>query len=352
MIDSQFWQGKKVLVTGHTGFKGSWLSIWLQELGAQVLGLALNPETNPNLFEVADVGQGMTSVIGDIRDFSLVKKTFQEFQPEIVIHMAAQALVRYSYKDPVETYQTNVMGTMNVLEGIRSCGSVKAAIMVTTDKCYENKEWERPYHENDVLGGHDPYSSSKACAELLTESYRRSFFIDTPIAVATVRAGNVIGGGDWSEDRLIPDIVKANAATHPLKVRYPDAIRPWQHVLDPLHGYLLLTERLFEQGQDYAQAWNFGPMSEGLKPVRWIADFFSDRWSDFSWELEAKQQPHEANILKLDCTKAHEQLSWQPKWGLEMALDKIEQWYAGFDNSQDMKKMCQAQIEQFSANSE
>ncbi len=352
MIDSQFWHGKKVLVTGHTGFKGSWLSIWLQELGAQVLGLALKPETTPNLFEVAYVEEGMTSVIGDIRDLALVKKTFQEFQPEIVIHMAAQALVRYSYKDPVETYQTNVMGTMNVLEGIRSCGSVKAAIMVTTDKCYENKEWERPYHENDVLGGHDPYSSSKACAELLTESYRRSFFIDSPIAVATVRAGNVIGGGDWSEDRLIPDIVKANLVNQPLKVRYPDAIRPWQHVLDPLHGYLMLTERLFEQGQDYAQAWNFGPMSEGLKPVRWIADFFSDRWSGFSWELEAEQQPHEASILKLDCTKAHEQLSWQPKWGLEMALDKIEQWYAGFDNSQDMKKICQVQIEQFSASSE
>ena len=346
---THFWQGKKVLVTGHTGFKGSWLSLWLQQLGAQVLGLSFEPVTQPNLFETARVEAGMTSIIGDICDLELVKQTFQQFQPDIVIHMAAQALVRVSYQDPVETYQTNVMGTVNILEGIRTCGSVQAAIMVTTDKCYDNKEWSQAYHENDALGGHEPYSSSKACAELLIDSYRRSFF-DEPdaTAIASVRAGNVIGGGDWAQDRLIPDIVRAKAARQPLTIRYPQAIRPWQHVLDPLHGYLLLAEKLFDQGQSYAQAWNFGPLPEGSKSVQWIADYFVNKWDYFEWQLEADVQPHEAVTLKLDCTKAHERLTWRPLWTISETLSSIDQWYEAFEQDSDMKLVCLEQIEKFS----
>lgn len=348
VIDSRFWHGKKVLVTGHTGFKGSWLSLWLQQLGAEVLGIALAPTSNPNLFQLANVESEMTSVIADINDLDLVKSVFQQFQPDIVIHMAAQALVRYSYSDPVETYKTNVMGTMNVLEAIRSCGSVKSAIMVTTDKCYDNKEWQRPYHEDDALGGHDPYSSSKACAELLIDSYRCSFFDgQANTAIASVRAGNVIGGGDWAEDRLIPDIVRAKNTQQTLKIRYPQAIRPWQHVLDPLHGYLMLAEKLFIQGQQYAQAWNFGPLEEDSKPVQWIADYFANKWPDFEWQLESDVQPHEAVTLKLDCTKAHEQLAWQPRWTMNATLASIDHWYDALEKGKDMKAVCFEQIKQF-----
>ncbi len=345
MINPEFWQGKKVLVTGHTGFKGSWLSIWLQSLGADVLGVALEPDNEPNLFEQANVGLGMASVIGDICDLDFLIETVQQYQPDIVFHLAAQALVRESYNDPVETYQTNVLGTMNVLEAIRACEQVKAAVMVTTDKCYDNKEWQWPYRENDRLGGHDPYSSSKACAEILIESYRRSFFSKPDsAAIASARAGNVIGGGDWAKDRLIPDILSAYNSQKDLKIRYPEAIRPWQHVLDPLHGYLLLAEKLFSDGSEYAQAWNFGPSNDSVKPVRWIADYFAQRWSEFNWQLDGDDQLHEAGILKLDCSKAHKHLDWQPRWEIEQALDYIIAWTDRFNEQQDMKQVCLQQI--------
>ena len=349
--NSAFWQGKKVLVTGHTGFKGSWLCLWLQSLGADVIGLSLDPTSQPNLYEVADVEQNMTSIIGDIRDLSLVNKVFQQFRPEIVFHLAAQALVRYSYLDPIETYQTNVMGTMNILEALRSCDSVKAAIMETTDKCYDNKEHHQPYRETDPLGGHDPYSSSKACAEILINSYRCSFFSEpSSTAIASVRAGNVIGGGDWSVDRLIPDIIAAAKTKQALTIRYPNAIRPWQHVLDPLHGYLLLAEKLVHHRHEFAQAWNFGPSNQGEKSVSWIADYFAQNWSGFSWRTDGEQQPHEATILKLDCTKAQEKLAWSPNWSIEQTLEQIDKWYKGFDNHYNMQQVCLEQIALFTDN--
>ncbi len=345
VIRPEFWRAKKVLVTGHTGFKGSWLAIWLQSLGAEVIGIALEPDSEPNLFQQADVEKGMTSVIGDICDLDLLVETVQQFQPDIIFHLAAQALVRESYLDPVETYQTNVIGTMNVLEAIRNCNSVQAAVMVTTDKCYDNKEWQWPYRENDRLGGHDPYSSSKACAELLIDSYRRSFFTNPDsAAIASARAGNVIGGGDWAKDRLIPDILSAYNSQQDLKIRYPEAIRPWQHVLEPLHGYLLLAEKLFAGGFDYAQAWNFGPLNDSVKSVRWIADYFAQRWPEFNWQLDGNEQLHEAGILKLDCSKAHEQLGWQPNWNLQQALDRIIVWTELFNEQHDMKQVCLDQI--------
>lgn len=348
MIESLFWQEKKVLITGHTGFKGSWLSLWLQQLGADIIGLSLAPHTTPNLYELAHIEDGLTSVIGDIRDLDFVQATFQEHQPDIVIHMAAQALVRSSYSDPVETYQTNVMGTMNVLEAIRLCPSIKAAVMVTSDKCYDNKETTRPYHEDDPLGGHDPYSSSKACAELLVSSYRQSFFTkEGSASIASARAGNVIGGGDWSEDRLITDIVKATNSKQVLLLRSPDAIRPWQHVLAPLQGYLMLAEKLFEQGDDYAQAWNFGPQEEGEKSVQWIVDYFAQQWHDFSWEQDKNIQPHEAGTLKLDSTKSHDKLGWQLPWTLTETLNSINEWYQKYDAKHDMKSVCQQQIKHF-----
>ena len=346
VIRSEFWQAKKVLVTGHTGFKGGWLAIWLQSLGAEVIGIALEPDSEPNLFQQADVEQGMTSIIGDIRNLDFVKKTIDHYQPEIVFHLAAQALVRESYLDPVETYQTNVMGTMNVLEAIRHCNSVQAAVMVTTDKCYDNKEWQWPYRENDRLGGHDPYSSSKACTELMIDSYRRSFFASSDsAAIASARAGNVIGGGDWAKDRLIPDILSAYNSRQDLKIRYPEAIRPWQHVLEPLHGYLILAEKLFSaDGHDYAQAWNFGPAHDSVKPVSWIADYFAHHWPEFNWQLDGNEQLYEAGILKLDCSKAHKQLGWQPHWNLEQALDYIMAWTERFDEQHNMKQVCLEQI--------
>jgi len=344
---TSFWQNKKVLVTGHTGFKGSWLSLWLQKLGANVTGIALAPEFNPCLFNFANVAQNMRSEFANINNLENVKRIFDEFKPEIVIHMAAQALVRPSYADPVETYQTNVMGTMNVLEAARHCGTVKAAIMVTTDKCYENKEWDWPYREQDALGGHDPYSSSKACAEILIDSYRRSFLYDDNIALASVRAGNVIGGGDWSQDRLIADIIRAKQNSQPLKIRYPNAVRPWQHVLEPLSAYLLLAQNLYENGADFASAWNIGPKPEGLKSVSWIAEYFSAVWADFDWHSENVEQLHEASTLKLDCSKIQAKLGWQAKWSIEQALSKIIEWHDQLDAGADMQTVCFEQIEQY-----
>jgi CDP-glucose 4,6-dehydratase len=340
-----FWQGKKVLITGHTGFKGSWLSLWLQSLGAEVTGIALEPKTQPNLFEAADVASQMTSVIGDICDLSMLQSVMKKTQPEIVFHLAAQALVRESYADPETTYRTNVMGTLNVLEAIRHSTHTKAAVMVTTDKCYDNKEWIWPYRETDRLGGHDPYSSSKACAELLINSYRHSYFYQEGMAViASARAGNVIGGGDWASHRLIPDILQAKKLDRVLTIRYPDAIRPWQHVLEPLSGYLRLAEQLYSQDKSYADAWNFGPQQAGVKTVRWIADYFSTHWPSFHWHTETAPQPHEAGILKLDCSKAESQLGWQPRWSLEQSLEAILSWHDAFELQADMKQVCLSQI--------
>ena len=351
-----FFHGKKVLITGHTGFKGSWLSLWLQSLGAEVIGYALAPPTIPSLFEEAKVGQGMTSVIGDIRDLQHLRSVFAEHQPEIVIHMAAQPLVRYSYIEPVETYSTNVMGTVNLLEAVRATPSVKAVVNVTTDKCYENREWAWGYRENEAMGGYDPYSSSKGCAELVTAAYRNSFFQPSTInhqpltAIASARAGNVIGGGDWAEDRLIPDIMRAIGEGRPVHIRNPHAIRPWQHVLVPLAGYLLLAQKLYEEGAAYAEGWNFGPNDEDAKPVQWIVERLTQSWGEgASWVLDAGDHPHEAHYLKLDCSKAKGRLDWHPRWHLDEALDRIvswnKQWLAGYD----VRKLTLQQIVDYQA---
>jgi len=348
-INHEFWQGKKVLVTGHTGFKGSWLSLWLQQLGAEAYGVALPPTTKPNIFERADVAKNMTSVSGDIRDIQLVKKEFLKIQPDIVIHMAAQALVRYSYQNPIETYQTNVMGTLHILEAIRECDSVRAAVMVTTDKCYENKEWIWPYRENEPMGGHDPYSSSKGCAELLIASYRDSFFSDEgSAAIASARAGNVIGGGDWSTDRLIPDIIKSFQSQQVVKIRSPNAIRPWQHVLEPLSGYLLLAEKLYTEGKSYAEAWNFGPKPDDMKSVQWIVNAMAQSWEHAQWDLDNSESVHEAYCLKLDSSKAAERLTWQQQWCLKQALDYTIEWYQAEQQGLSMGVFSHEQINKYS----
>jgi len=352
-VNAGFWKGKRVLLTGHTGFKGSWLSLWLQSMGAQVTGFSLAPPTSPSLFEVAKVAEGMTSIVGDIRDLSHLRAVFAEHQPEIVIHMAAQALVRYSYVEPVETYSTNVMGTVNLLEAVRGAGSVKAVVNVTSDKCYENKEWAWGYRENEPMGGFDPYSNSKGCAELVASAYRNSFFnSDTyqqhGVALASARAGNVIGGGDWAEDRLIPDIMRAISGNDPVSIRNPHAIRPWQHVLEPLSGYLLLAQKLYEAGTAYAEGWNFGPNDEDAKPVQWIVERLTQSWGEgSSWILDGGDHPHEAHYLKLDCSKAKAQLDWQPRWHLNATLDKIVEWQKNYLRGADMRAVTLAQIDTY-----
>ena len=345
---TDFWKGKKVLVTGHTGFKGSWLCLWLQSLGAEVTGYALAPPSNPSLFEEAKVAQGMVSLHGDIRDPEQMNRAMTRFQPEVVIHMAAQSLVRHSYLNPVETYATNVMCTVNVLEAVRQTASVRAAVMVTSDKCYENREWVWGYRENEAMGGYDPYSNSKGCAELVTSAYRQSFFRDGSAAVASARAGNVIGGGDWAADRLVPDMVRAVADRRPVSIRNPHAIRPWQHVLEPLSGYLLLAQKLYEDGTAYAEGWNFGPREDDARPVQWIADQFTGLWGEgASWVLDGAEHPHEAHYLKLDCSKARMRLDWQPKWSLETSLRKIVAWQKAHLRNQDMRTFTLEQILEF-----
>lgn len=353
-MNPAFWQGKRVLITGHTGFKGSWLSLWLQSMGAQVVGYALAPPTKPSMFEVAEVGKEMTSITGDIRDLKYLCKVFAEHQPEIVIHMAAQPLVRHSYIEPVETYSTNVMGTVNLLEAVRSTGSVKAVVNVTSDKCYENREWAWGYRENEAMGGYDPYSSSKGCAELVTNAYRNSFFNSSTInnqqstALASVRAGNVIGGGDWADDRLIPDIMRAITQGKPVNIRNPHAIRPWQHVLEPLSGYLMLAQRLYDEGAAYAEGWNFGPNDADAKPVQWIVETLTKSWGEgASWVLDGGDHPHEAHYLKLDCSKAKARLAWQPKWHLTETLDKIIAWHRAHQAGNDMRSVTLGQIAQY-----
>lgn len=348
-VTPSFWHSKRVLLTGHTGFKGSWLSLWLQALGADVRGLALEPPTTPNLFTEARVGEGMTSIIGDIRDYETVRKAMADFLPEIVIHMAAQPLVRLSYSEPVATYATNVMGTVHVLEAARNTAGVRAIVNVTTDKCYENKEWVWGYREDEPMGGYDPYSNSKGCSELVTSAYRNSFFKKSGIALASARAGNVIGGGDWALDRLIPDILCAFEKKQPVIIRSPHATRPWQHVLEPLSGYLSLAEHLFgESGQDYAGGWNFGPNEDDARPVQWIVEHLVNSWGNgATWQLDGGEHPHEANYLKLDISKAKARLGWTPTWHLGNALEKITTWHHAWLAGQNMQQLCQQQIAEF-----
>ncbi len=354
-MNADFWRGKRVLLTGHTGFKGSWMSLWLQSMGAQLVGFALAPPTKPSLFEVAGIEQGMTSIIGDIRNLEHIRAVFAEHQPEIVIHMAAQPLVRYSYIEPVETYSTNVMGVVNLLEAVRSTTSVKAVVNVTTDKCYENREWAWGYRENEAMGGYDPYSSSKGCAELVTAAYRNSYFHtekyhEHGVAIASARAGNVIGGGDWAEDRLIPDIMRAITEGRAVNIRNPHAIRPWQHVLEPLSGYLLLAQKLYEGGAAYAEGWNFGPNDEDAKPVQWIVERLTQSWGEgASWVVDGGEHPHEAHYLKLDCSKAKGQLNWHPRWHLDEALVKIADWHQAYRDEKDMREITLQQISAYCA---
>lgn len=350
-MNTSFWHGKRVFLTGHTGFKGSWLSLWLQQMGAEVTGYALQPPTNPSLFEVANVAQGMRSIIGDIRDADMLKRAMAEARPEIVFHMAAQALVRYSYDFPVDTYATNVMGTVHLLEAVRQTGGVRAVVNITSDKCYENREWLWGYRENDPMGGYDPYSSSKGCAELVASAYRHSFFnsqdyVRHGVALASVRAGNVIGGGDWAEDRLIPDIMRAITQGVPVHIRNPLAIRPWQHVLEPLAGYLLLAQKLWEDGAVYGEGWNFGPNDEDAKPVSWIVECLIKAWGEgASWVLDSGDHPHEAHYLKLDCSKAKARLDWHPRWNLDATLGKIVDWQKKYQHGADMKAVTLEQID-------
>ncbi|MGV0954050.1 MAG: CDP-glucose 4,6-dehydratase [Fluviibacter sp.] len=348
VIDPKFWHGKRVFLTGHTGFKGSWLSLWLQSMGAELHGYALNPPTNPALFDEAEVAKGMSSVIGDIRDYANLDAALKQSRAEIVIHMAAQPLVRLSYDQPVETYATNVMGTVHLLEAIRQVGGVRAVVNVTTDKCYENKEWVWGYREDEPMGGHDPYSNSKGCSELITGGYRRSFFQKTDTALASGRAGNVIGGGDWALDRLVPDILRAFERKEPVVIRNPYATRPWQHVLEPLSGYLTLAQRLYEEGQAYAEGWNFGPKEDDAKSVQWIVEALVNDWgAGASWHLDCGEHPHEANCLKLDISKAKARLGWGPRWGLAKALGEIIVWHQAWMAGENAQQLCLSQIEQF-----
>jgi CDP-glucose 4,6-dehydratase len=352
-VEMSFWHGRRVLMTGHTGFKGSWLSLWLEHLGAEVCGVALAPPTVPSMFNEARVAQGMRSEIADIRDLECLKAIVQEYKPEVVFHLAAQPLVRDSYNDPVGTYTTNVIGTVNVLEAVRGCDSVRAVVVITTDKCYENKEWVWPYRETDRLGGYDPYSNSKACAELVVSAYRNSFFPPSHydqhrVAIASARAGNVIGGGDWAKDRLVPDIMRAFAAKEVLKVRNPDAIRPWQHVMEPLLGYMKLAEKLCKTGVQYGGAWNFGPDYSDAKSVEWIVRQLATDWGEEAhWQVDDQPHPHEAKMLKLDWSKAADTLDWRPTMPLNQALQFASAWYRRRNAGEDPRTVTLEQIKQF-----
>jgi CDP-glucose 4,6-dehydratase len=349
-VNTDFWHGKRVFLTGHTGFKGGWLSLWLQSMGAEVHGYALRPPTKINLFEVADVCRGMaSSTIADIREASKLHEAMQQAKPEIVFHLAAQPLVRYSYAQPAETYEVNVMGTVHLLEAVRATPGIKAVVNVTTDKCYENREWVWGYRENEAMGGYDPYSSSKGCAELVTTAYRRSFLDQAGIALASARAGNVIGGGDWAEDRLIPDFLRAMDDGVTLRIRSPQSTRPWQHVLEPLSGYLTLAERLYAEGMPFAEAWNFGPSDEGARPVSWIVERLAEIRRDVKWQCDQAPQPHEANYLKLDSSKAKNRLGWQARWRLQTALQQTLDWHQSWRDGKNMQAVTLEQIAQYRA---
>lgn len=353
MIESTFWKGKHVFITGHTGFKGSWLCLWLHAMGAKVTGYALPPPTDPSMFDLCRIDQLVASRIADVRDSGKIKASIAEASPEIVFHLAAQPLVRESYRDPAGTYGTNVLGTVNVLEGIRSCVGVKAFVNVTTDKCYENREWVWGYRENEPLGGYDPYSSSKACSELVTAAYRASYFNPGNyeahgVGIASARAGNVIGGGDWAEDRLVPDCIRSILKGERIRIRSPKAIRPWQHVLESLGGYLLLAQKLYEEGPRFAGAWNFGPLEDDSKTVEWVVKRICERWGGgASYEIDSGPHPHEAHYLKLDCSKAKMDLCWKPRWNVELAIDKAIEWYTAYGSRGDLRMASMGQIEEY-----
>lgn len=346
VMEASFWAGKRVLITGHTGFKGSWLAFWLKHVEAEVCGYALAPENQPNLYENLGLETEINSVVGDVRNLADFEKTLDAFQPEIVFHLAAQSLVRKSYRDPVETYATNVIGTVNVLDAARRADSVKAIVVITTDKVYENKEWHWAYRENERLGGFDPYSNSKACAELAVAAYRNSFFAESSTLIATARAGNVIGGGDWSKDRLLPDVFRSLVFGESLEIRNPASIRPWQHALEPLNGYLMLAEKLCAGENRFADAWNFGPSDEDSREVGWILEEIRAVWNEpVNWQISESVQPHEARLLKLDSAKAKNELKWLPKLSLREALNLTVEWYQDFKNKRDLRATTQRQIE-------
>ena len=344
-MTDNFWKGKKVFITGHTGFKGGWLVHTLKILGAQIKGYALQPDIDPNFFQLTNIEHAIISEIGDIRDQEKLSASISEFQPEIIFHLAAQPLVRYSYENPKETYEVNVIGTLNLLEIIRKVSAIKAAVLITTDKCYENKEWDYAYREIDPMGGHDPYSSSKGCCELLISSYRNSFFKDTDTKIASARAGNVIGGGDWSVDRLIPDMLKAIENNEEPVLRNPLAIRPWQHVIEPITGYIKLAEKLYNQEKGFDQAWNFGPNDTDCKSVEWIANtLLSLNDCENSWKQDDNFNPHEAQLLKLDISKAKNRLGWNPKWDLKYSLKKIVEWHNVYLSKKNVSQVTRKQI--------
>ena len=349
-MNHSFWLGKKVFITGHTGFKGGWLALWLLNMGAKVYGYSLIPPTKSNFFTVTGLTTKLSkNTFGDIRDTSNLTKAMQLSDADIVFHLAAQPLVRYSYVEPVETYSTNVMGTINVLEAVRKTSSVRAVVNVTTDKCYENREWIWPYREHEALGGYDPYSSSKACAELVASAYRNSFLREQNVHVASTRAGNVIGGGDWADDRLIPDFLRAIDLEKTLLVRSPQAIRPWQHVLEPLAGYLNLGEKLIVEGSCFAEPWNFGPNDEDAKSVEWILNQLCKKSPKAQWRLDKEQQLHEAHTLRLDSSKAKARLDWSPRWNLEKALTETFKWHTAWKKGEDMALKSLEQINSYEA---
>lgn len=348
MVGPAFWKGKKVFITGHTGFKGSWLSIWLDMLGAKVTGYALTPPTKPSLFAMSGIEKNIIHITGDIRDYEHLRFAMSDARPEIVFHLAAQPLVLESYKNPAYTYEVNAMGTVNLLECVRRLNSVKAVVNVTTDKCYQNNNWDWGYRENDRLGGHDPYSNSKACSELITSAYVSSFFADSGVNVATARAGNVIGGGDYAENRLVPDIIRAFEAGRPVEIRNPRSVRPWQHVLEPLSGYMMLAEKLYSEGAVFSGGWNFGPNDNDAKEVLWIVEKLCGLWGNgASYTLDGKEYPKEANLLKLDISKAKNKLGWHPQWPLERALERIIGWQRDVQAGQEVLRVCRKQIEEY-----
>lgn len=347
------WAGRRVFLTGHTGFKGSWLALWLSRLGARLRGYALDPCTEPNLFTLAAIGSVMDDVRGDVRDYSKLEAELRDFAPEVVFHLAAQPIVRRSYSDPVGTYATNIMGTVNVLEAVRNTPSVRAVVCVTTDKCYQNQEWIWPYRESDPLGGYDPYASSKACAEIVSAAYRSSFFAPEQlpkhrVALATARAGNVVGGGDWSEDRLIPDLVRGFSSGQPVLIRRPTSIRPWQHVLDPLHGYIMLAQELLAHHARFACAYNFGPSNEDIWSVERVVARFAEIWGDgASWVRDSAPNLHEDHVLRLDASKARAELGWQPQLNIETALEWTASWYRAWRQGANMVDFTTQQIEDY-----
>jgi CDP-glucose 4,6-dehydratase len=355
MSEEHFWRNRRVFITGHTGFKGTWLSLWLHSLGATVTGYALPPPTTPSLFELCATRGLVHSLISDVRDRESLGRAVKAARPEIVIHMAGQSLVRESYRNPVDTYEINVMGTVNVLEAVKSARGVRAVVIVTSDKCYENTERLQGYREDEPMGGYDPYSCSKGCAELVASSYRSSFFnseryASHGVGVASARAGNAIGGGDWAVDRLVPDCVRALLKGEKIRIRKPRAVRPWQYVLDPINGYLMLAQRLCGEGTAYGSAWNFGPDDRDARTVEWVAKRMCERWGEkAAYEIDTGLHPHEADYLKLDCAKAKAGLGWRPRWGAEEAIDRVIQWARAYKDGGDLREACLKQISEFSS---